>query len=171
MPWADVTNIPDTVKEPKCAVEYSVCIFGPKRNQWAPDAAQKHSISTRPLCPLCREISSGCSRAQCVNPVMSKLFHYCSWQIWQLLSSNTELQLHLKGVWIETDYSGSDSELSLLSPQCNLPRFSGAALNGGSARTDPESRWSKCPGINRCPTTRGGVLWLSAWNWKQLNEK
>lgn len=125
VPLAFVTNMPHTVKHPN--LPYSVH----RRSHLALATALKHSIS---ICPVCKEISNGCSRARCVNPVMSKHFHYCSWQIWQLLFSNTELQLHLKGVWIETDYLGGDSELSLLSPQCNLLLFDGAALNSGSAR-------------------------------------
>lgn len=75
------------------------------------------------ICPGSGEITSGCSRAQCVNPQMSKHFHNCYWQIWQLLSSNTELQLHLKGVWMETHYLVSNSELSLLTHQYNLLQF------------------------------------------------
>lgn len=114
---------------------HKLSYFGEKRHQWTLDAALTHSICSRPVCQLCREIRSGCSKAQCVNPVMSKLFHYCSWQIRQLLSSNTELQLHLKGVWIKTDYLGSDSALSLLSPQWNLVRFKRAASNRGFGET------------------------------------
>lgn len=100
---------------------------------------------------------------------MSKHFHYCSWQIWQLLSSNAELQLHLMGVWIETDYLGSDSELSLLSPQCNLLLFDGAASNSGSARqslktipANAAARAAFSP-ITNVPlhVARDSVLWLS----------
>lgn len=125
------------------------------------DTALKHSIST--TCPVCKEISNGRSRAQCVNPVMSKHFHYCSWQIWQLLSSNAELQLHLKGVWIETDYLGRDSELSLLSAQCNLVRFDGGRLETGgfctrrSQKTVPANAAARAAFSenNQCPTTCG----------------
>ena len=103
-------------------IQYSEHILAKRKSMGSESfTALKHSISC--ICPVCREIINGRSEVQCVNPMMSKHFHYCPWQIWQLLSSNTELQLHLKGVWIETDYLGSDSELSLLSPQCNLLLF------------------------------------------------
>lgn len=120
-----------TTWNPRLPSQHSVHILA-SRSQWAFDTSLIRSISSK--CPVYREISDGCSKVQCVNPVMSKHLHYCSWQIWQLLSSNTELQLHLKGVWIETDYLRSASELSLLSPQCNLLLFDGAGSNSGSSR-------------------------------------
>lgn len=41
--------------------------------------------------PNRRDINSGCSRALCANPVMTKHFYYYSWQIWQLCAGNTKL--------------------------------------------------------------------------------
>lgn len=109
---------------------------------------------------------------------MSKHFHYYSWQIWQLLSSNTELQLHLKGVWIETDYLGSDSELSLLSPQRNLLQFNGAALNSGSARQNLKTIPAKVAVRAACQSITNAhlyvvwdsVLWLSTWKVKNAEK-
>lgn len=101
------------------------CVTYTKRSQWALDAALKRSITNVQYVRPVERSAVGVQE----HIVMSKHFHYCSWQIWQLLSSNSKLQLHLKGVWIETDYLGSDSKLSLLSPQYNLLRFDGAAFN------------------------------------------